>query len=452
MGGEIGVKSEPGVGSTFWCTVRFDPPSEPPADQPAPRETLRGLRALVVDDNAANRSILEGHLRGWGVAVETACDGHDGLAAFRRSVAEGRPFDVGILDFQMPGMDGIELGRAVTEAGMASKPRLVLLTSSGRRGDGNAARQAGIDAYLTKPVRLTALHDALTAVTALEAGQRSARLVTEHSIAERRASSRSRILLVEDNPVNQRVGARLLESLGHRVDVAANGREAVEAVTRAPYAAVLMDCQMPEMDGFEAARVIRSLEGDSRTPIIAMTAGAMETDREKCLAAGMDDYVSKPVSKERLAAILDAWIKPKVPARETEAHMSDDSVKPANGAAPLDGRILEGLRELEEDADEAVVADLVETYLGEATKALEELAAAVRLEDFEHAAAVAHRLKGSSGAVAAVWVADACANVERAAASRDASRTRAALDVLDAEFARARPALEAEGARPFKQG
>ena len=313
MGGEIGVQSEPGVGSTFFFTARFGKLSEeaPPA-QSVPEVDLQDLRVLIVDDNETNRKILHEQVISWGMKNGMAEDGPEALRRLREAAEKGEPYDVAILDMQMPEMDGIELAHKIKEDPSISSTRLILLTSLGVRGDAEVASRVGVAAYLTKPVRQSHLFDAIATVMGMSEGivPEEAQLVTRHSIRERREALRARVLVAEDNAVNQKVAVRMLESLGYQADVAADGLEALEALSRIPYAAVLMDVQMPEMDGYEATSEIRRREQESerRTPIIAMTANAMEGDREKALAAGMDDYVPKPVKREELEAVLTRWV------------------------------------------------------------------------------------------------------------------------------------------------
>jgi signal transduction histidine kinase/DNA-binding response OmpR family regulator len=312
MGGTIEVESEPKVGSTFRVTVRLQSVTEPSSRSPR-RENLRGLRALVVDDNATNRTILERQLASWGAQVHSVVEGVAALRSMRGALNRGAPFDFAVLDMTMPGMDGLALAGAIGSDPQLASTQLILLSSRGRRGDAGLAKQAGIAAYLAKPVREGELYDAIATVMAHSGPVRTptgeARLVTRHSLREATPRPRGRVLVVEDNLVNQRVAALILERLGFVADIAADGAEGVEAVERTPYLAVLMDCQMPGTDGFEATRQIRRSEAGARhVPIIAMTAGAMEGDRKRCLAAGMDDYVAKPVRPEDLEAMLRRWV------------------------------------------------------------------------------------------------------------------------------------------------
>ncbi len=324
MGGQIGVTSTAGTGSTFWFTVQCAAqPEDVHHALPMP-VGLQGSRVLIVDDHALSRETIESQLRVKGLAYESASSGVQALGLLRNAVERGEPFDLAILDLLMPDMDGLELARHIKAESPISSTRMILLTSLGRRGDAKAAQDAGIAAYLTKPIRQSQLYDCLSLVLTNASsagsgtGQPPAPLITRHSLSEAQAQSRQRILLAEDNPINQKVAVKMLEKLGYRVDVAGNGREAVEALERIPYALVFMDCHMPDMDGFEATRAIRGREaGGRRTPIIAMTANAMREDRQQCLEAGMDDFLSKPVAGKALADTLNRWLSPDAISPET---------------------------------------------------------------------------------------------------------------------------------------
>lgn len=323
MGGEIGVESVPGGGSTFWFTVSLEKQA---ADAPKVqvKESLAGMRVLVVDDNATNRKILMHQTAAWGMVPAQAEDARRALEMLRAAVQAGEAFDLAILDLMMPEMDGFELAREInSDATIASIP-LVLLTSFGQRGHADAARGAGIAAYLTKPVKQVQLFECLTTVissvnqprraasqaTAPDGCGQAATLVTRHSLLENAVASDKLILLAEDNLVNQKLALRQLKKLGYAADAVLNGREALEAMNHKAYDLVLMDCQMPEMDGYETTAEIRRREQSTgaHTPIVAMTAHALEGDRAHCLAAGMDDYVTKPVKFEMLNRIINNWI------------------------------------------------------------------------------------------------------------------------------------------------
>jgi signal transduction histidine kinase/CheY-like chemotaxis protein len=312
MGGTSGIESEVGTGSTFWFTARLAKRAAPHAAACTDLHTLRGVRVLGVDDNATNRTILEQQLSAWDMQVDSAVDGYMALERLRTAHHQGRPYQIVILDYQMPDMDGLELARAIKSDPTLMAVRLLLLNSVGQRGQDKDRRQAGIAASLTKPIRQSQLYDCLMTVMGTSAVSPSEPLITRHSLAEVQALEHARVLLAEDNVVNQRVAVRMLEKLGCRVDVVANGREAIDALVHLTYDLLFMDCQMPEMDGYEATAAIRVREtqtGD-HIPIIAMTANAMQGDRERCLEAGMDDYVSKPVKSKDLVVILQKWVRP----------------------------------------------------------------------------------------------------------------------------------------------
>jgi two-component system sensor histidine kinase/response regulator len=311
MRGNIWVESEEGQGSTFHFTANFAPAprTEPkPAIRPA---ALRNLAVLAVDDNIVNQRILVDALTKWGMRPTVAESGNAALAATERAIAAGTPYPLAILDVAMPFMDGFELAARIRENPQSQGMKLIMLTSTGQRGDGVRCKELGIAGYLNKPLRHAELLKAILAVLSepvdpagVNPQATPAQLVTRHSLRETRYRH---ILVAEDNVVNQRVALRLLEKQGHRVVIAANGREAVEALDREAFDLILMDVQMPEMNGFEATAAIRKKEqtNGARVQIIAMTAHAMKGDREQCLAAGMDGYISKPIQLDELyAAIL----------------------------------------------------------------------------------------------------------------------------------------------------
>jgi CheY-like chemotaxis protein len=280
----------------------------PPADV----TTLHGLRVLCVDDNATNRALLEAQLGAWGMLVDCVADGPGALERLRHAARTAHPYALAILDYHLPGMDGIHLARAIKADPALAGVRLILLTSFGYRGQSGEAQDAGFMAYLLKPIRQSQLSECLATVLGSPSAAPPARLITRHVLAQTPTQWRARVLLAEDNVVNQKVAVRLLERLGCQVDFAMNGREAVAAAGRIAYDCLFMDCQMPEMDGYAATAAIRQREAASgrHTPIIAMTANAMQGDRESCLAAGMDDYISKPVQSAALEAALQKWLRP----------------------------------------------------------------------------------------------------------------------------------------------
>ena len=309
MGGQVGVDSAEGRGSTFWFTVHLCRGRQARPNTPVELDALAGVRVLVVDDNATNRTLLEQQLGAHGMLVEAVSGGREAIAQIRTAQRAGRVYRLALLDLMMPEMDGLELGRALKVDPAFAGGALILLTSITERGQADRAHAAGFAGYLTKPIRRTQLLACIQSVLGHASTTRDAEtpapLVTRHHLAEIEAHAKSRILVAEDNLVNQKVVVLTLEKLGYRADIVANGRDAVDALARSGYDLVLMDCQMPDMDGFEATAEIRRREGDARhTPIVAMTANAMAGDREACLAAGMDNYLSKPIRAEELRRTL----------------------------------------------------------------------------------------------------------------------------------------------------
>ncbi len=323
MHGQIGVRSEPGKGSTFWFNVRLERQTGPA--EPAPTIYFRDLfdlRVLVVDDNATNRQILRHQLYAWKMQKGSAANGYEALDLLRAASAEGKPYDLALLDMQMPEMDGMTLARSIKSDPSIAATRLIILTSMGYLHPQEELKAAGVDAYLVKPVKQSRLFDCVINVlgraTAEHVFARAPKPAEPQSLGEALVRvQKARILLAEDNPVNQKVALAQLRGLGMDADAVSNGREALEALARTPYDVIFMDCQMPEMDGYEASRSIRDAErartASWKAPvhIIAMTANAMAGDREKCLASGMDDYLSKPVRSNELQAALARYGAPR---------------------------------------------------------------------------------------------------------------------------------------------
>jgi two-component system sensor histidine kinase/response regulator len=326
MGGEIGVHSEVNGGSTFWFEVRLEPVVDAtPTLTRLSRLNLAGLRALIVDDNASNREILQQHLQSWGVEVVAAQTSAAALAALNAD--DGARFDLGLVDDQMPGMDGIQLVKRIRQDPRWSTLRLILLSTRDHHDSGFDGSQL-VTAILTKPLRRSQLFGCVTRVMAMQPGAAMHAPPAGSAPAAPASATRAagpKILLVEDNPVNREVAVGMLETLGCETETAENGRLAIEAMNTGAFDAVLMDCQMPVMDGLTATGEIRRREQNSggvRVPIIALTANAMEGDRERCLAAGMDDFLSKPFSQQQLATLLRRWMALRVLPESERRDMS----------------------------------------------------------------------------------------------------------------------------------
>jgi PAS domain S-box-containing protein len=411
MGGDIGVTSEPGRGSEFEFAVAL--PVRDAARGPLPRPVPwlpGGRRALVVDDSATNRGIVKGILASAGLEVEEAPGAAAGLALLRQAK---RPFDVVVLDARMPGRDGFELAAAIRADAALSQPRLLMLTSSGERGDAHRCRELGIDGYLAKPVTRAELLEAVGA-TLGRAAPGDGELVTRHSIEENR--SRLRVLVAEDNPVNQQVVSQLLKRRGHDVTVVENGRLAVEAVQVSQFDAVLMDVQMPEMDGLTATRMIRNLANGAKLPIIALTAHAFAEDRARCLEAGMQECLVKPIRPHALFAAVEGW-----GARA-------DAAPPAPAAAgpAVD---LEGLRSALRDAGaEGAVNELLRTFVGDAGNRIRAIDEAAAAGDPAALGRAAHAYKSAAGVIGAGRLAALLADLEQAGRAGELARARTLVD------------------------
>jgi signal transduction histidine kinase/DNA-binding response OmpR family regulator/HPt (histidine-containing phosphotransfer) domain-containing protein len=460
MGGTVGVDSTAAAGSTFWFTARLRkrvPAGVPvgsavaaPSPSPPP-VALDGARVLIVDDNATNRLVLEEQTASLGMRHESHAAAEVALAALQAAAAGGHPYQLVILDVQMPGMDGLEMARRVRADPAVAATPLVMLTSVGDQSQATAARALGLSAYLTKPVRESQLGECLRAALAAAAqGGAPTPIVSRHGLPEgglpRAAPILPRdaggapaapILVAEDNDVNREVIVGLLEELGYATHVVADGGRAVEEAVGRRYAAVLMDCQMPVMNGYVATREIRRREhaGESvaaRTPIIAVTAHAMAGDRERALEAGMDDHLAKPVTRAALGAALARVLGPAPGAASGAA--AGAAAEQAGGEAP-DGPLAPGIPRRPR---------VMRIFLDDAPRRLAALRDAVAGGDAATAREVAHSLKGSSLSVGAPRLAHAFSDLEHASGEPPSADAPAVLARAEEEYTRVRAALEAE--------
>ncbi len=443
LGGEIDVDGAPGLGTRFWFTIPLQPArGATEAGETEGRDSLEGLRVLVVDDSAVSRTYLRSLLGAWHVDCEAVGSGREALERLEAAALEqASPFEVVILDRLMPEMDGIELAERIAGDPRLRAPRLVMVTRYGGSVAADEALRSGIAGYLNKPVSQSQLFDTLIRVTGLQSRVHRPRVAP----AQPRTG---RILVVEDNLVNQKVAAGMLRKLGYQADAVADGGQALGAIERNRYDLVLMDCQMPVMDGYTATGEIRAREAaDAHLPIVAMTAHALGGEREKCLAAGMDDYLAKPVRIADLKQKIDYWCLSEAAvagsaSAEEDSQPGDAGSMPvveAGASAAIEQSALDELREvMGEDLDE-----LIDAYLDDTARRLEELSRAVDREP-EVLIQVAHTLKGSSANVGARLFSARCAEVHQRA-KHDASDPglRDLIGALGHEFARVRSALEA---------
>ncbi len=468
MEGDIGVMSEPGKGATFWFTARL---KQGIISQAAfvQRPDLVGVRALIVEDNATNRSILEHQLSSRGMYNDSAENGPQALSLLRAAAGCGEPYDLAIVDMKMPHMDGIELAQAIKADPMIRDVRTIMLTSMiGQHGDAERARQAGILACLSKPVRQADLYRCLVNTVGASAAEAPPEeMVGAPDLNQRKAQFRGLVLLAEDNPVNQEVALAMLEGFGCQVEMVANGCEAVESSVRRRYDLILMDCQMPEMDGFSATTEIRRQEkaNGRHLPIIALTANAMAGDREKCLAAGMDDYLGKPFKQKQLHEILQRWL-PERPATNEEVAIPDASTvrelpvtasiqaqsevtgpggdRPISQPSPIDTKALDNIRALQRNGKPDILKKTITLFCSDSPKMLESMQQAAALGDAGTLAMAAHRLKSSSANLGAAKLAAQCSQMEMLGRESRAEHAHVLLAEMQAEFQSVRHALETQ--------
>jgi PAS domain S-box-containing protein len=436
MGGRIALESEPGKGSTFRVSVSFGFAKGPVAAQPRRQpDRLRGLAVLVVDDNATNRRILQESLTYWGMRPALTCGADEAMAGLLRASAEGEPFPVVLLDAMMPGTDGFELAQWIKGHPELGATILLMLSSAGRPGDAGRCQELGIHTYLTKPLKQSELLDAL--MTALYGDGKACAAAVDRA-APQPGGGGLKVLLAEDNAVNQRLVTSLLEKEGHRVTVVGNGREAVAALEREAFDLVLMDVQMPEMDGLEAAGRIRAREllDGGHVPIIAMTAHAMKGDRERCLAAGMDDYVPKPIQGRELRAAVERH-RPggeSTPLPQPEAAAAD-----AAACAALHVREALGFV----GGDVELLRELARIFLDDYPQMVQDVRNAVAAADARNLRLSAHKVKGAVGPFGAEEAAALADRLQVLGQEGKVAEAVAVVAALGEELERIKPTLAA---------
>jgi CheY-like chemotaxis protein/HPt (histidine-containing phosphotransfer) domain-containing protein len=381
--------------------------------------TVAGVRVLGVDDSETNRKVMAGMLDSWGCRHTEVPSAKAALVELRKAVADGDPYRVAVLDMCMPEMDGEELAQEIKSDPVLAATGLVMMTSVGARGDAARMEKVGFAAYLVKPVRQSHFYDCLAAVVGPDGKPvdgnggpvAAGRIITRHSLAER-ARRRARILLAEDNPVNQKVALKALEKLGYQADVANDGAQALQATRDKRYDLVLMDVQMPVMDGMEATRQIRDPHSGTLNPavtIVALTAHAMQGDRERCLNMGMDDYLAKPIKAAELQEVISRWLSTGAPGQESEPIPEVMAVTETPAPPVFDEKVLLNL--LEGDRESAI--EIVNQFQEDVVTQVARLREAIQTGDAVVLRERAHTLKGSAASVGAEALRYCAADLEK---------------------------------------
>jgi PAS domain S-box-containing protein len=464
MGGEIGAESTLGQGSTFWFTLRLPRQSSEPSIT-LPDTDLSEVRILIVDDNAINRRVLHEQLNNWHIRSHSCASSEEALEALRSAHAVSDPFQIAILDHQMPDTDGETLGEAIKADPLLRDTVLVMLTSLGRKGDALRLKAAGFAAYLIKPARQSELLGALINVWTARHTEHLPGLVTRHippsatSQADLAGQWKgTRVLIAEDNIVNQKVATMILQNFGCRVEVAANGREALKSIEMFPFDIIFMDCEMPEMDGYEATAEIRSRPDEKRNlPIIAVTAKATKGDRERCLEAGMDDYMSKPVKPEDFQTALEKWVPARdeaIPTSFGHPPSSDQQITGPNEPAEtsqssiiepaLDTEVVRHLRSLAEATDASLLNQIFEAFLSDSVERISTLRGALEQGNSELLRKAAHALKGASANVGARRMAEISQELQALGETGTINGALPLVEQLHAEFERVQIQIAAE--------
>ncbi len=470
MQGEIGVDSVANQGSTFWFTIRLSKQLTSVQLGSESATQLQGLRLCCVDDHMSNLELLSQYAADWGMESLVASTPAEALSILQEGVTANKPVDLAIIDTDMPGMDGLALARVIKADPKLESIRLVLLTSFGHRGDLDKAREAGFSGYLRKPIRKAQLFECLHAIVndcQPENTQHvsSSSFITLQSARDVPKQARQRVLVADDHRVNQQLAVLMLERLGYRADVVANGCEAVEAMERVPYSLIFMDCQMPEMDGFDATREIRRREAEGakresfdelrhngRMPIIAMTANAMQGDRDRCLDAGMDDYLAKPIKSNLLEAILAKWLPieasdqldPVSTPSETTNVRAPHVAQHPSGASSLpavDSRVLAEWREM---GGQEFISRMVDQFVSDAMACVVALEYAIQQNDLARIHEIAHGLKGICRNMGAGSLGEICLFFEHTRLPGEQGQLVDTFGDLQAEFQRVCDALKKE--------
>jgi len=434
-----------GEGSTFWFTLPLRLSSEPP--NPPPVQVLDGVRILIVDDNEVTRRVLREQVLAWKMCPDVCASGPEALKLLHQARTAGAAYEIGLLDANMPGMGGSVLAATIKSDPDLKLINLVMLNSLGHPEPPSALNQAEVFGSLAKPVRQSKLWNMLVAARAARSDESPTQFLTRAVLPSGTQASQlpkipARVLVVDDSTTNQKVGRLMLQNLGCTVDVSADGNDALRKVATRTYDVVFMDCEMPGMDGYSATAEIRSLQnGHPDVPIIAMTAKAIQGDRERCLAAGMDDYVSKPVRIEDLQALLSRWA-PNCITHTSSGLASTAPVAVNPEGLALDPVMTERLRKLAMATDPAVLNDIYTAFLTTSVEYISAMRSAIQTGDAASLLSAAHALKGASANIGARLVTDVSVRLEELARSQSVVGAEELVRCLESEFAMARTEIQ----------
>ncbi|MDQ5984422.1 MAG: Signal transduction histidine-protein kinase BarA [Syntrophus sp. SKADARSKE-3] len=442
MGGHITVESEEGKGSKFFFTAVFEKQSDAPGVEDDIKADLHGVKVLMVDDHDKNRLPIATLLESWGCLFGEATDGEAAMNLLLDAARNGNPYQIALIDMLMPVMDGAELARRIKAEGELQETILIMLTSLGWRGDAARLKQLGFSGYLSKPVRQSELRDVLAVAMGRKAKsipEKPKSIITRHSIAESRRG-RVCILVVEDNPTNQEVALTMLRNLGYRAEAVCDGAQAIEMLKEVPYDLVLMDCQMPEMDGYEATRQIRLPDSgvwNPDVPIVALTANAMTGDRKKCMMAGMNDYLAKPIQPKELAKILHRWLKEPVDDDPLISSMASEGMNPVVFS---ENDLMDRLM-----GDRDIACAIIEGFLDDIPKQILKLKEHLETGDLNHLKIQAHAIKGAAASIGAGVMREAALMMEKECAAGNLERASEIFPVIEEALANLKLSLTKSG-------